>query len=99
VLDGGYQEMLDAGVDMVVGEVNVRFLGPAGFDDELDFDVRVTRLGETALSTRFDVTTAGRPVVEGRMRHVFIEPDTKQKRPMPDEIREGLLPYLDESAE
>ncbi|MEA2412287.1 MAG: hypothetical protein QOC77_2848, partial [Thermoleophilaceae bacterium] len=35
-----------------------------------------------------------RPVVAGEMRHVFIEPDTKQKRQMPDDIRAALEPYL-----
>jgi acyl-CoA thioester hydrolase len=91
---GRYDELLEHGADMVVGEVNVRFLGPAGFDDLLDFAVRLTRIGESAISTAIDVTTEGRPVIEGRMRHVFIEPDTKRKRPMPEHVREALLPYL-----
>ena len=97
---GPYMELLEkAGTDMVVGEVNVRFLGPARFDDEIDFEARFTRLGETALSTRIDATTGGQPVIEGRMRHVFIDPATKTKKPMPDHVREALTPYLDESAE
>ena len=91
---GPYQELVDAGVDMVVAEVNVRFLGPAGFDDELDFEARLTRLGETALATRIDASTGGSPVVEGRMRHVFIDPATKSKRQMPDHVRDALAAYL-----
>ena len=91
---GPYQELLDSGVDMVVAEVNVRFLGPARFDDVIDFEARLTRLGETAISTRIDAATGGQPVVEGRMRHVFIDPPTKTKRTMPDEVREGLAPYV-----
>lgn len=93
---GRYQDLVESGVDMVVAEVNVRFLGPAGFDDELDFAARLTRLGETAISTRIDATTGGRPVVEGRMRHVFIDAATKEKRAMPDHVRAALLPYLEE---
>ena len=96
---GSYSDLLDHDADMVVGEVTVRFLGPAGFDDELDFEARLTRLGNTAISTRIDVATSGRPVVEGHMRHVFIDPATKAKRGMPAHVREGLLPYLDEEAE
>lgn len=95
---GRYQDLVDSGTDMVVAEVNVRFLGPAGFDDEVEFAARLTRLGETAISTRIDASTGGRPVVEGRMRHVFIDAATKEKRPMPGHIREALLPYLDEEA-
>ena len=92
---GGYQEMVAAGTDMVVAEVNVRFLGPAGFDDEIDFDARLTRLGETAMSTRIDASTDGRPVVEGHIRHVFIDLATKAKRPIPADIRDALEPYLE----
>ena len=95
---GRYQDLLDAGIDMVVAEVNVRYLGSAGFDDELEFSARLTRLGETAIGTRIDASTGGRPVVEGRMRHVFIDAPTKTKRAMPEHVREALLPYLDEQA-
>jgi acyl-CoA thioester hydrolase len=91
---GGYQEMLEAGADMVVAEVTVRFLGPAAFDDEIDFEVRVTRLGETAVSTRVNGSTGGQPVVEADMRHVFIDPTTKAKRPIPTDVRDALTPYV-----
>ena len=95
---GRYQDLVDSGVDMVVAELNVRYLGPAGFDDDIDFVARLTRLGDTAISTRIDASTGGRPVVEGRIRHVFIDVPTKEKRPMPDHVRDALLPYLDEDA-
>ena len=95
---GRYQDLVDTGVDMVVAEINVRYLGSAAFDDEIDFAAHVTRLGETAISTRIDASIGGRPIVEGRIRHVFIDAATKQKRPMPDHVREAMLPYLEEEA-
>lgn len=95
---GPYMEMLESGVDMVVGEVNVRFLGPARFDDELDLEARLTRLGETSVSTRIDGSVAGSPVVEGRLRHVFIDPPSKTKIAIPADIRAGLEPYVDDTA-
>jgi acyl-CoA thioester hydrolase len=91
---GRYQDMVDAGVDMVVAEINVRFLGPARFDDEIDFEARVERLGETAMSTRVDAQTKEGPVLEAHIRHVFIDPPTKTKRQMPENVREALEPYL-----
>ena len=96
---GSYQEMVDAGVDMVVAEVNVRFLGPAAFDDELQFEARLTRLGETAMSTRIDATANGKPVIEAHMRHVFIDPATKAKRPMPPDVRDALAQYVEAQAD
>ena len=92
---GRYDDLVEAGTDMVVAEVNVRFLGPAGFDDVLDFEARLTRLGETAISTRIDASTDGRPVIEGHMRHVFIDAATKAKRAMPPHVRDALAAYVE----
>ena len=92
---GAYNAMIDDyGADMVVAESRIRFLGPAAFDEEVDFELRVARLGNTALNTLIDASVGERPVVAGEMRHVFIDPATKGKRPMPDDIRAGLEPYL-----
>ena len=95
---GRYEDLVESGTDMVVAEVNVRFLGPAGFDDVLDFEARLTRIGETAISTRIDASTSGRPVIEARMRHVFIDVATKAKRPIPEPVRAALTAYLDPEA-
>ena len=92
---GDYNSMIDEhGADMVVAESRIRYLGPAAFDEELDFELRVARLGNTALGTLIDASVGERPVVAGEMRHVFIDPATKVKRPMPEDIRAGLEPYL-----
>ena len=95
---GDYSAMLAAGTDMVVAEATVRFLGPAGFDDEIDFDVHITRLGNTAMSTHVDASVNGEPVAAGDIRHVFVDPHTKAKKPMPDAVREALTPLLAEPA-
>src|SRR3954465_2391015 len=56
---GSYQSMLERGVDLVVGEATARFRAPARFDDEIDLDVTVTRLGTTGITTRYDVRRDG----------------------------------------
>ena len=48
---GGYQAMVDAGVDMVVAEATIRYLAPLRFDDEFEVVARVTRLGDTSMTT------------------------------------------------
>src|SRR3954469_9947640 len=90
---GQYNAMIEAGADMVVAESRIRFLGSAVFDEELDFELRVARLGNTALGTQIDARVGDRAIVAGEMRHVFIDPATKEKRPMPDDIRTALEPY------
>ncbi len=91
---GPYDEMVAAGADMVVAESRIRFLSPAKFDDELDFEARGARLGNTGMTTKIDAFVKGTPIVEGEIRHVFIDPTTKQKRTIPDDIRAALEPYL-----
>lgn len=89
---GGYQEMIENGTDMVVAEASVRYLGSARFDDVIEFELSVTRLGTTALSTRLVATVDGRPAVEGTMRHVFVDPQTLEKKAIPEGIRGALAP-------
>jgi acyl-CoA thioester hydrolase len=91
---GSYSAMLEAGADMVVAETRIVFRSSAVFDDEIDFELRVMRLGTTALQCRIDAYVGERLVLEGEIRHVFIDPETKSKRQMPDDIRAGLEPYL-----
>src|SRR3954451_24528642 len=91
---GPYNDMIEEhGTDLVVAEASARFLGPARFDDLIDVEWRVTSLGTTAMTTRIELSANGEPVIQGEMRHVFIHPETKQKKPMPEEIRKALEPY------
>ena len=97
-VSGDYSGMLAAGTDMVVAEATLRFLGPAGFDDDIDFEAKLTRLGNTAMSTSIEASVGGRPVAAVDMRHVFIDPETKAKKPIPDDVRAALEPLVGEPA-
>ena len=37
-------------------------------------------------------------MVEGEVRHVFVEPGTNAKREIPDDIRRALEPYVADAA-
>lgn len=91
---GPYGDMVAEGVDMVVAEARARFLGPAQFDDELAVEVRIERLGTTSLVTRIGVARDDMAVVEGEMRHVFIDVTSREKTRIPESIRRGLHPYM-----
>lgn len=93
-LFGPYQGLVERGVDMVVAEARARFLGGARFEDELELRWWVIRLGTTSMSTRIDVLREGTTLVEGEMRHVFVEAGTTKKQPIPAEIRAKLEPDL-----
>lgn len=93
-LDGGYQAMVAAGVDMVVAESTVRYLGPARFDDEIEVEATVTRLGTTAMTTAMRVTRDGVALTEAELRHVFVHSPEGGKTAIPDSVRAALEPYL-----
>jgi acyl-CoA thioester hydrolase len=95
---GDYSGMVEEGADMVVAESAIRFRSPARFDDLVDFELSVTRLGETALSTHIEARVEEEIAVEVDMRHVFVEPGTNTKMAIPDHIRECLLPLAAEGA-
>ena len=91
---GSYQAMLDKGVDMVLAEAQLRYRRPARFDDELKLGVSVTRLGTTSVITRHHAWRELELLVEGTLRHVFVDLESLEKTPIPAWAQDGLAPWL-----
>jgi acyl-CoA thioester hydrolase len=91
---GGYQAMVEAGVDMVVAEARVLYRAPLRHDDEIEVTAALARLGDTSMTTRLSVVRGGRPVAEGELRHVFIDAGGGSKATIPESIRSGLTRYV-----
>jgi acyl-CoA thioester hydrolase len=90
-----YGELIAGGTDLMVAEAHARYRAPARFDDEIELEWWITRLGNTAMSTRIDVKRDGETLVEGEMRHVFVDLAEGGKRAIPDEVRRALEPYVE----
>jgi acyl-CoA thioester hydrolase len=86
----GYQQMMERGIDIVVGAASATFRTPARFDDELALELTVTHLGTTSMVSRIRVLRGDELCVEGEIRHVFVDLATLQKTPIPDDIRAAL---------
>lgn len=89
-----YDEVIEAGVDLVVAEARARYRSGARFDDELELHWWATRLGNTGMTTRIDVVRDDEVLVEGEVRYVFVDAGTTDKRPIPDAFRAKLEPYV-----
>lgn len=90
---GPYTEMTAVhGVDMVVAEAGIRYRGSARFDDELVVVAAITRLGASSMTTAFTIERPddGALLTEAELRHVFVDPDSFEKRPMPGPVRAAL---------
>jgi acyl-CoA thioester hydrolase len=90
---GGYQTLLAAGIDLVVAEARIRYLAPLRFDDEFEVKVSVAEMGTTSLHTTLIVQHGTKTAAEGELRHVFIDPASGEKAPIPDSVRAGLDPH------
>jgi acyl-CoA thioester hydrolase len=87
---GGYQAMVDGGVDMVVAEASVRYLRPLRFDEEIEVIARPAELGTTSLTTELTIERDGETAAEGSLRHVFVDTAAGSKIPIPERIRDVL---------
>ena len=87
---GGYNTMLERGVDVVVAEAKLRFLSSARFDDELRCEVAVTHLGRTSIVTTHRICRGDELLVEVEIRHVTVDRASLSKTQMPHWLRSGL---------
>jgi acyl-CoA thioester hydrolase len=95
---GGYQAMVDAGVDMVVAEARIHYRAALRFDDEFEVRATVGRLGETSMTTAITISRGDETIAEGELRHVFVESGGGSTAPIPPAIRSGLAPYAPAAA-
>ena len=87
---GPYDEMVQAGTDFVVGELNVKYRAPALFDELIDVVIDAIRVGETSVTFEWRIVRGDDLLIEGMLRQVCIDPPTKTKKRVPDEVRAGL---------
>lgn len=95
---GPWEDLTARGVDMVVAEANIRYRAPLRFDDEFDVEVVVERIGTTAITTHLTIVRDGERLTEGVLRHVVIDMESREKTPIPDDIRRAIEGYAPEPA-
>jgi acyl-CoA thioester hydrolase len=87
---GPWEAMVERGYDVVVAEANLRFRGPARFDDVIALGARVAEMGVTSLRLELDIRRDGALLVEGWLRQVFVDARTFSKTAIPDWARDAL---------
>jgi acyl-CoA thioester hydrolase len=87
---GGYNAMMEEGVDLQVVEATARYKAPARFDDELDVTIEVSKLGNTSMLTSYAIHRDGTLLVEGELAYVFVDATELTKIPVPERFRAAL---------
>jgi acyl-CoA thioester hydrolase len=91
---GSYDGLLATGVDTVVAEANMRFRAPGRFDDVLRIDAGFDGLGTTSTTLKLWFRRGDDLLCDADIRYVFVDIKTWEKAPIPDEVRESLVPFL-----
>lgn len=70
--------------------VEAQFVAPLHYDDVVDSEVTVERVGETAFTLYFDASKDGVPVARGRVTAVCVSMETERPVLLPAELSEAL---------
>ncbi|MFF2809608.1 acyl-CoA thioesterase [Streptomyces sp. NPDC058000] len=88
-----YAAMVEGGTDLVVAEARIVYRQAARFDELIDIDMPITRLGTTSLIVRPRFRVGERLIAEGEVRHVFTDSAAGGKKEMPSTVRAAFQPY------
>lgn len=70
--------------------VEAQFMAALHYDDPVDLEVSVERVGETAFTLYFDAFLDGKPVARGRITAVCVSTATEQSVALPTALAEAL---------
>ena len=87
---GGYESMMEVGLDLAVVEANLRYFKPLRFDEVIELEATVTHIGNKSMSTDVAMRIAGDEVATATLTHVCVDSASKESRPVPDSIRNAL---------
>jgi acyl-CoA thioester hydrolase len=91
---GSYGAMVASGTDVQVVDAQASFRAPARFDDVLDLSMTIARLGNTSIVSELEERRAGDLLATGRLVHVCVDTGTFTKKPIPEDMRARLAPWV-----
>ena len=77
-------------VDFPRVRVECDYTSPLVFDDVIDIEVTVERVGRSSFTLGFAVTVTGRLAARGKLTIVAMDPPTHKSTPLPDRLRAAL---------
>lgn len=89
---GGYQDLLDQGVDTQVVRMLIEWKSSAKFDDILALEVQTTQIGTTSFTLQVAMQDyfSSRQIAVAENIYVMVTAETHEKMAIPEEIRQKL---------
>ena len=96
-----WEKLSELGLDIFYVDAHCQYKGSATFDDTLQVDARMARIGNTSFTIQCAIYKPGndQKIAIGEITAVVVNPKTRQPVRVPEEIRqavasyEGLEPY------
>jgi acyl-CoA thioester hydrolase len=84
-----WKDIIETGADTVLARIEMDFKSPARFDEILEVYVRVSRIGNTSLTFKFEIYPEGEDRLIGAATslYVCIDPNTLRPVRVPDALR------------
>lgn len=88
-LFGGYQNIIEQGMDTQVVNMNINWQAPARFDDVLQIDVATGRVGNSSyrLEVTFRQYESQQKIADGEITYVMVDTKGYQKMVIPEAFK------------
>lgn len=90
-----YKKIFQLGLDMPRVHVECNYLGEIEYDDELEAQVSVAKLGNSSYTLSFCFHKENILVAKGKLTNVFIDRSTGKSVQIPESIKMELAKHLD----
>jgi acyl-CoA thioester hydrolase len=90
-----WNKLSELGLDIFYVDASCQFKGSASFDDMLEIDARMERIGNASFTIECAIyqQDSGKLIAKGQITAVVVNPATRQPQRVPDELRQAVASY------
>jgi|SRR5579871_1006372 len=85
-----YVDIIPTGVTFPRVHVECDYTSVVAFDDLMDIEVRVEKVGNSSFTLAYSASVSGRPVAHGKITIVCVDIAAGKSRPLPEELAKKL---------
>lgn len=89
-----YTQLFNEGYEMPRVHLDCMYLGSIEYDDELEAQIAVAKVGNSSFTYSFEFFKGAQPVIKGTMTIVFITSADGKKVSIPEAIRAELKKHI-----
>lgn len=89
-----WQKLVEGGTDLFYASASCDYLGSARFEDLIQIEVQVSKIGTTSITSSFVIRNeAGEVLAKATLVSVCVDPSTRSKIPVPQAFREAVASF------